>query len=693
MRLKFLLATAWLMLLLFSSCQKEELLSSNIDSQISETDLIQKAYANLSPYEKQFFDPTFLSSNLEDNLTSGNQAITRDELHSSVQMVLDRMMILNYEQPFVLEVMNDFGYAAWDNAFVEETTNNDGQPVNIVHIPFAFSEGKELSAYLLATVDKKQHIEFALVEKSLINSIVESNNIEFDVTYHAIVFLKLNKLIFGDFIDGYISWLKLFNENNLQSEGAVTREGCWIRVYVCVPPHYALNDPNQSTTRDPWDCSWQNIYVADCSGDGSDGTGTGTGSVGNGTTSTSPKWGTKGGGSTSTNPKNTPLQDLIDQCFTFMGQTGDEGPDYTPIQLDAESQSLCGSIDFLQSVFPNNPEVIEIFGNIDLGLLNTIAGYLQLKEGVYYRNLILTYAKMLSKGETYLGLKAFEKLYDKVDGLRQILGLDSSEVLFLLNKINVGLADELIGFINNNNFQFDNTEIEVSNIHIDLLMTDSDYVQLNKDFSTADPILWAILKEMGKELAIALVKKYADNYSNLDEIINAVDALLQGDIKTFLGECLEIAKGKIPVYQAAQLAITARQLQKKASRIYGKLKGMLATLGSEKFEKIWTAISKNINILEDFKVDGGNKGLQIWNKTSGEFFDDLKDAFGVTTTSPDGQNNGGVYFQYDNLYFVYYPNSTSTGGPTVEVRICKTSSCSGAPTGSNSNDIYKFRWP
>lgn len=490
MRNNFLLAIAML-LLLVTSCKKDEKLTIDNQNEVSsvyQSDDSQQlliALENLSEEEKLFFDPSYLSNTLNSQ-PSGNilqsQVNTRGDLDEAINIVMNRMILLNDEKVFIPEVIGNYGYAAWDQSIVVVSKDEDGNKVSIVHTPFATSDGTSINAYLLSTVTETGEVEFAVINADFINSIIEQSNLEFDISYHLVYFLKFDLLLFDTVNDNYTNWLNQIPTGNFQNNSVSTRSGCYMLTEVCYDNTIYVFQPgedNQAFTRD-WICFDVLIYFEDCSGIPNDGGGTwngntggghddGTGSnydpgaVGDGTTSTDTGWGTGpgGGGGSGTNNGGSYTnmegfsQDLIDilqKCNDAASQTGDEGPGETIATVDASTQSTCDAISSLQAFLTNGQ--INALAEMDISLLNQVANYLTL-GGAYEFGLVVA---MINSG-TELGFKEFKKLYELVvQDLKPILNSNEAEDNFLLGNPNV--ANQIKEFLD------ENPDLDVANFEV-----------------------------------------------------------------------------------------------------------------------------------------------------------------------------------------------------------------------------------
>jgi|GEM_PF-4006533 len=270
-------------------------------------------------------------------------------------------------------------------------------------------------------------------------------------------------------------------------------------------------------------------------------------------------------------------------------------------------------------------------------------------------------------------------------------GLTSSKFTPQLNEILINyIKCEISQKIPMSGFECD--DCNNLNLHYYLLATNPDYNELNSTFATAPPWLWPIIREIAIELILELLKRQGGKTVQLPiNVLEALRAIGQGDLYEFLDEAKDILANTNYPLRIFDAIWDTGELGWKANKVVGKIRAMYGPLGEATINKVWNAINKNFDVLKNFDVSGDNKALKLIGKTVSEFWDDLKIEFGVSVTPSDGFN--GVYFQTGDIYFVNYPASSSTGGPTIEIRICKVpSTCSGVPTATNSKDLYKFRF-
>ena len=415
MRNNFLIAIA--MLLLFvTSCKKDEKLNSTENhveqsSSPNRAALVAEAYAKLTPEEKNFFNPSYLSSIIISTTSPGpNQEQThveeRDELDPIVNQVLEKALLLNDGDSFASTIIEDYGYPAWDKAIVSLSIDNSS--VNGVHIPFSFIGGEFVNSYLLAMVNPDGEITFAFIDGNFIDGIVGEGNIVFDISYHVTVFIKLNENLFGITPEYLLDWLRLFSENNFNDpEGSAATRCITTEMEICywVCP-YALQDSSQVDTREScWECFFVTVEQ---------GCDTGGGGVGSGSTSTGGgiNTGSGGGGSSSGNDGNNDGTPIFENILEFCGLTGDEVPgegyELTDIQKKA-----CNALDYLEdNEFPQ-ANINYLMDINQINLIIQIANYIQ-QGGAYELSLATDYIAMLVEETTSLGFKQFKKLYDSI---------------------------------------------------------------------------------------------------------------------------------------------------------------------------------------------------------------------------------------------------------------------------------------
>lgn len=198
-------------------------------------------------------------------------------------------------------------------------------------------------------------------------------------------------------------------------------------------------------------------------------------------------------------------------------------------------------------------------------------------------------------------------------------------------------------------------------LHLKLLKTNSDYALLNKYFSTPTTWLWPVVRELGIELVIALIKKQGGKYVNIpDDLIDALRGLQQGDLFEFLVNAKDIAAQFGLPFKIADAVWDTGALGWKALKIIDKFQDMKNKIGAAATKKIWKAINKNFNVLESFDITDWPLGIRLHGKSIHKFWDDMKDAFSIAPSLVETYHSNGRSarrFSSLGIFISYYWSS------------------------------------
>jgi hypothetical protein len=217
------------------------------------------------------------------------------------------------------------------------------------------------------------------------------------------------------------------------------------------------------------------------------------------------------------------------------------------------------------------------------------------------------------------------------------------------------------------------TPQSIDDLQSSLLTSNSDYKQLNDQFLSASPILWALFKDVAIEIAVAVIKKQVGTVSA--KVIDGIKGIAQGNILQIVESAVEIAGKDNEVVILATALKDAAVLSIKANKIVGQVYAMFNSLGSDRCSRLWEAMKKGVNIL-DMDMSGGAKGMKIVGKSIGTLWTDIKTAFGNPTIFPDGRL--GEYFTLGSLKINFYPVDDTNGLPAISISV-------------NGTIYYKFR--
>ncbi len=456
-----ILFTIAILMIFFVGCRKEEVALEPEDLNIE----LEEVRRKLSAQEVDFFDFSFASRN-NLNIISGGLIDFRDNADEAfINTVADKVMLDNSQHDFVSALVQDIGYPIWSRSMVliEKTAGH-----RAAVIPFAKLNSTSVEAYLVA-FNSTANWQFALVKKEVLRSWLNVN--EQSVAgkkaqaFHAINFLWLDKLLFGEMDNGIANWV--FSKPELSEPGFVAepeidfRCTMWFTSVGICQPIVALRSAEVDFRAI---CPDGQYFVgavtsvepgSDCGPESTTGGITGFNFPG----TPGPRWfgghehGVGGGGTGTVgylptffnNPYLTPI---LSRC-SQVGQAAD-GENATGITYTAEELAGCNALasviggivitpDHLAWLHQNRPEVIA-----------SIAAYLTNGGGVsnIERQGLAAYAALLASGRINIPLRQFMPRYQLVYGqLVPQLELNEDEAEYLLLANNGALANEIRDFL------------------------------------------------------------------------------------------------------------------------------------------------------------------------------------------------------------------------------------------------------
>jgi hypothetical protein len=290
--------------LFFSACKKDVVTPLFEEQQELTTELNQTA--------KDFFDLNYLINNHGGLAPSSYSRRAPSEV---VDLVYNDLLNQELENNFVVDLVDEFGYPAWQNADIIDSTDYAA-----VYIPFSFTDSEEITAYLSAAINGEA-VYYRLVSRALMDSVIEVSNLDHNrgiVVASLFSFTKVNRLAFGTNTKRHLNFIEenvSFNENGYATkiQGISTfgqPRNTTVSWTVCEMGEYA---------RRYWVKYVHHAYTIICSGDSGGGGGSRWGNPWKYTdTVFNPPRGNNGGGNgggTSTqNQPLTNLQNLLKDC-------------------------------------------------------------------------------------------------------------------------------------------------------------------------------------------------------------------------------------------------------------------------------------------------------------------------------------------------------------------------------------------
>lgn len=264
-------------------------------------------------------------------------------------------------------------------------------------------------------------------------------------------------------------------------------------------------------------------------------------------------------------------------------------------------------------------------------------------------------------------------------------GVNSSAYISVLNKTKGHLSREHTTWLMRNPDVLtriddldilDETVQDLTETYISLYENDVDFkVLADSEFETIPPIVWFLIREIGAEVAIELIKRNVPGVSDYSNVIDAINNVRQGDLLGFLGEVLDIVKRKFPVLAPLNLALDSIELGGKAGRAIRAVKRL------ERFGE--TAITKLLEVVGDRAGSLLGKIVYTNNRTGIKLNDvgiplefrdklisKLREAVSIDGPIAEGPNVKFIVERNTPQEFdiIWQPTSSTTGGPSLNFR-------------------------
>ncbi|MCB0654151.1 MAG: AHH domain-containing protein [Saprospiraceae bacterium] len=214
-----------------SSCKKD----AGYPENTPEISVAEEAKNLLAGPEKDFFDIGFAESKHPYLLDGFSFRTYTDSL---VNIVIDRILLLNKEMHFVPAMIDQLGYPFWSRAEVYLSVEGDK---HLVITPFARLDEKAVSALLLTWVSPDDPPYFALFDRNNLKSVFPNldptliSNIKFLSAF----FNYYDATLFGTGDPDINNWLELHKDELLASEellGFRCGNSDQVEVDICVMP-------------------------------------------------------------------------------------------------------------------------------------------------------------------------------------------------------------------------------------------------------------------------------------------------------------------------------------------------------------------------------------------------------------------------------------------------------------------------
>lgn len=250
------------------------------------------------------------------------------------------------------------------------------------------------------------------------------------------------------------------------------------------------------------------------------------------------------------------------------------------------------------------------------------------------------------------------------------INISQAQTNYLVN--NFEIYESLSNFKNGYNHLLELSKTDAMESYVALLESDSDFRTYALSEHPAMPSwMWPFLREIGMDIAVELVKKYGPA-GIVNDVLDAVNDLQQGDILGFMGEVIDIVRRKVPALAAVSIALDGIDLGSKATKAWRALAKM-EKYGDAVVEKTLSTIRDHVgDILGKFKWKNKNIGAELFDVANPQnFVDDLLAKF----PSFEGPTFNNPLFPLEatytigNLKLIFYPVSNSTGGPTLTFKL------------------------
>lgn len=176
--------------------------------------------------------------------------------------------------------------------------------------------------------------------------------------------------------------------------------------------------------------------------------------------------------------------------------------------------------------------------------------------------------------------------------------------------------------------QIVNSPNPAQEFHNHLLSSNLEYNALNTHFTTATAWFWPIVQELGIELLVAVLEKQGGKAVQLPiNCIQALKAIAQADLYEFFDEAKDILAQFNIHLKVFDALWDVGELGWKANKIIQKVENFVEKLGEQATEKLWAAMNKNLNVLQNLDVNDWPYGIKLNGKSVQEFWDDLVESF------------------------------------------------------------------
>lgn len=249
---------------------------------------------------------------------------------------------------------------------------------------------------------------------------------------------------------------------------------------------------------------------------------------------------------------------------------------------------------------------------------------------------------------------------------------------FSEEEIDAMLEDEQLfykihDFINSNNLEYESSVFEAVGIYIHLAANEDGFKEWENEFDAATSWWLPFVKEIAKEALLELLRRRVQgSIAGLpQDMIQAIDAIAEGDILEILGEALDIGKRFFPALQAVDATLDGIELFGKGTKAWRAI-SKLQNFGDEVIEKVISTIKDRTGkLLGNFNWKNNSTGIEVFgisNTDAGTFFNDLINKFsGATLGNPTHPNNT-LYDIPGDIKFEFQPTSNTSNSSTISIK-------------------------
>ncbi len=218
------------------------------------------------------------------------------------------------------------------------------------------------------------------------------------------------------------------------------------------------------------------------------------------------------------------------------------------------------------------------------------------------------------------------------------------------------------------------TKQTTADLVLDLLRDNPLFLELYDEWPQIPAFVWPFLKDVGAELGSELFKALAKKYSpvgQVEEVIDAIKALSQGDLMEFCANVISIVKKKFPAGVIFDAGIEAKELFERANPVWKAISRM-EKFGGEAIDKLLQTIKgTGGNILDKFKWKGGNIGAELLDVGDPlDFWDGLVDLFPNRVLKQGSPGANDIVFEIPptNWELRFYIDANTNSRTTIQFK-------------------------